>query len=372
MLKLTASILMLLALFHLLSDHEMAQQLPNGTLAKGHIEPVANGSLYVGVLDRTLAPGEAVTLNGPPGFLLAENGTIKLQGKLQDLPWPPSVQQGTAVFLQGNVAYQVSNDTTAPVRYRFLGLGAHGAVADATYEMLPIPWGPGAGKAYDVQIDRSSFPGGTATAWHYHTGPAFGVLDSGTWENRQVDGGTLLIPTPGYYVQPANKLHQLAQVGSGGTVLIIQFSPPGQPLTGGGEGRGAKTPVSMQQATSIAAYARSTAIAAVTTVGTRAPSQNASGAAASPTSEVVAQQPSGILHASVSPVPSVLPSLGSTAVKGAGTPTVTLPGMLTPPTNNAPASNLPVITSDKAPMVLVTALFVAAVAAGAILFVRRR
>lgn len=224
--------------------------LPTGTLARGEIDPVPGGDLYVGVLDEIIPPGSWTTVGGPPAFLL--NGDEKLS--VEGAPGVGELEAGKATFLQGGKQFRLNNPGETPARFRFVGLGAKGEVVGAHYEMEPVPWGPGSGKSYYVTLDRSRFPGNSATPWHYHTGPAFGILDDGAaWENRQVDGSTRRIPTPGYYTQPAMEVHQLAQVGTGGYALIFQFAPTGQPLTGGGPARNDATPTVLAQATAIPA-----------------------------------------------------------------------------------------------------------------------
>ena len=222
--------------------------MPMGTLARGDISPVPTGDLYVGVLDGTLAVGGVTDVGGPPAFLLNGDEALGLEG----VAGIGEVKPGAAAFLQRGKQYRLTNRGEKPARFRFVGLGTKGEVKGAHYDMEPMPWGPGAGKSYYVTLDRSYFSPNSATPWHYHTGPAFGILDDGTWENRQTTGDTRLIPTPGYYIQPASAVHQLAQVGKGGYALIFQFAPNGQGLTGGGAGRGEKTPTIFTKATSIA------------------------------------------------------------------------------------------------------------------------
>jgi hypothetical protein len=243
---------MLLAAWLALATGAGAQQgesLPSGTIAQGQIDSVPTGDLVVGVLKGTIAPGQSTVIDGPPGFLL--NGDVPIE--VREIEGGKRLARGEALFLPGGVAYTVANRGDRAAQIRFFGLGGAGEVGGASYETTPIPWGPGAGKAYYVTLTRGFFPGGSATPWHYHTGPAFGILDEGgAWENRQQDGSTLRIPTPGYYLQPAGEHHQLAQAGSGGNALIFQFAPPGQGLTGGSEPRGAATPTSLALATPIA------------------------------------------------------------------------------------------------------------------------
>jgi hypothetical protein len=227
---------------------QQGESLPSGTIAQGQIDSVPTGDLVVGVLNGTVAAGESTVIEGPPGFLL--NGDVPIE--VREIEGGKQLARGEALFLPGGMAYTVANRGNGPAQIRFFGLGGAGEVEGASYETTPIPWGPGAGKAYYVTLTRSFFPGGSATPWHYHTGPAFGILDEGgAWENRQQDGSTLRIPTPGYYLQPALEHHQLAQVGSGGNALIFQFAPPGQGLTGGSDPRGAATPTSLALATPI-------------------------------------------------------------------------------------------------------------------------
>ncbi len=231
-----------------LHAYQSIQDLPTGTLARGTIDPVPSGNLYVGVVDETLPVGGWTTVGGPPGFLLAGDETLKLEG----VPGVTDLKRGTAAFLPRNEGYRLTNLSTKPARFRFVGLGAEGEVKGAHYETEPMPWGPGSDKSYYVTLDRGRFPGNSSTPWHFHTGPAFGILDDGdAWENRQVDGTTRSIPAPGYYIQPAEKDHQLSQVGRGGYALIFQFAPTGQSLTGGGPARGDKTPTVLTQATAI-------------------------------------------------------------------------------------------------------------------------
>lgn len=228
--------------------YQSIQDLPTGTLARGNIDPVPSGNLSVGVLDETLPVGGWTQVGGPPGFLLAGDETLKIEG----VPGASELKRGTATFLPRGGGYRLTNMGAKPARFRFVGLGAAGEVKGAHYEMEPMPWGPGSGKTYYVTLDRSRFPANSSTPWHFHTGPAFGILDDGeAWENRQVDGTTRFIQTPGYYIQPAEKDHQLSQVGKGGYALIFQFAPTGQSLTGGGPARGDKTPTVLTQATAI-------------------------------------------------------------------------------------------------------------------------
>nr|MDQ2806031.1 hypothetical protein [Chloroflexota bacterium] len=223
---------------------------PTGQIAQGHVEPVPTGELVVGVRDVTLAAGAGTEVGGPFGFLVDEDGLLDVAGLSQ----ATRLKLGQSVFLPAG-SYHVSNPSPIPVRFRFIGTGSRGAVTGTAYEMEPLPWGPGAGLAYDVSLNREPFSGGSATGWHLHTGPAFGVLDGGTWENRQAAGPVRRIPTPGYYIQPAGPIHQLAQVGSGGMALIVQFWPPGQNKSPGGAGIAAGTPTVLTVATPIAAPA---------------------------------------------------------------------------------------------------------------------
>lgn len=220
---------------------------PTGTIAGGHIEPVPLGQLYVGVVDNTLQPGASADLGGPPAFVVSDSSEFGLSG----LADHSKLIAGGSLFLPGGAPYHITNMGSKPARFRFIGLGAKGEVKGALYEMEPLPWGPGEGRAYDVTLDRGPFGANSSTPWHIHTGPAFGVLDGGTWENRQLTGDIRRIPTPGYYVQPAGKSHQLAQVGTGGYALIVQFFPPHQPKTTGGPERGAATPTTLTEATVI-------------------------------------------------------------------------------------------------------------------------
>lgn len=220
---------------------------PTGTIAGGHIEPVPLGQLYVGVVDNTLQPRASADLGGPPAFVVSDSSEFGISG----LANHSKLIAGGSLFLPGGALYQITNTGDKPARFRFIGLGAKGEVKGALYEMEPLAWGPGEGRAYDVTIDRGPFGANSSTPWHIHTGPAFGVLDGGTWENRQLTGDIRRIPTPGYYVQPAGKSHQLAQVGTGGYALIVQFFPPHQPKTTGGPERGAVTPTALTEATVI-------------------------------------------------------------------------------------------------------------------------
>lgn len=302
--------------------------LTTGTLASGRIEPVPRGALIVGVINTELAPEASFEIAGPPGFLVAEGSALALSG----LPGKDRVERGASLFLPGGTAYKVRNDTSAPARFRFIGLGERGELQGAHYEMEPLPWGPGAGAAYDVSIDRGAFSANSATPWHYHTGPAFGVLEGGTWENRQVDGDTRRIPTPGYYIQPADLVHQLAQVGGGGVALIVQFSPPGKPKTGGGPARAENTPIALRVATPIPArlpLERETPLSAPPTTG--APLEQA----ASPTSqEANIPSPEAAATPGATETPAVPQNPSSST-----TPTITSPvGEASPTALVAPAS----------------------------------
>ncbi len=264
----------------------IAADPPTGQIAQGHVDAVPTGDLIVGVRDETLAAGGGTDVGGPFGFLVDEDGLLDVGG----LPQAKRLKLGQAVFLPVGT-YHISNPSPSTVRFRFIGTGSHDAVRGAAYEMEPLPWGPGAGAAYDVSLNREPFSGGSATGWHLHTGPAFGVLDGGTWENRQAAGATRRIPTPGYYIQPAGPVHQLAQVGSGGTALIVQFWPPGQNKSPGGAGIAAGTPTVLTVATAIATPAVTqppavsrqtltpTAIALATPTGSDTPATRSSAAA---------------------------------------------------------------------------------------------
>jgi|GEM_PF-5775463 len=227
-----------------------AQDPPTGTLAEGRIDPVPGGNLHVGVLDTTLAPRASIEVGGPPAFIVNEEHEIEVDGLPQG---SKKLSAGAAAFLPGGKMYKVINGGSGPARFRFVGMGGkQGEVKDARYDMEPMLWGPCEGKACGVSLSRSFFSGGGATPWHYHNGPAFGILDAGdAWENRQADGDTRRIPAPGYYIQQPLKVHQLAQVGAGGYALIFQFAPPGQPLTGGGAALAPGTPTVLALATAI-------------------------------------------------------------------------------------------------------------------------
>lgn len=225
------------------------QDPPTGTIADGRIDPVPQGNLYVGVLDATLAPGASIDAGGPPAFIINEQHEIEVGGLAEG---SKRLAPGAAAFLSAGKTYKVANRGSEPARFRFVGMGKRGEVKGAHYEMRPMTWGPCEGKACGVSLSRSFFSGGGATPWHYHNGPAFGILDAGeAWENRQAEGDTLRIPAPGYYVQQPLKVHQLAQVGTGGYALIFQFAPQGQPLTGGGAAIGSGTPTALSFATAI-------------------------------------------------------------------------------------------------------------------------
>jgi hypothetical protein len=226
-----------------------AQDLPTGTIAEGRIDPVPGGNLHVGVLDATLAPRASTEVGGPPAFIVNEEHEIEVDGLPQG---SKKLGAGAAAFLPGGKTYRVINGGSETTRFRFVGMGQQGEVKGAHYEMEPMFWGPCEGKACGVSLSRSFFSGGGATPWHYHNGPAFGILDAGdVWENRQADGDTRRIPAPGYYVQQPLKVHQLAQVGAGGYALIFQFAPPGQPLTGGGAALAPGTPTVLTLATAL-------------------------------------------------------------------------------------------------------------------------
>ena len=222
---------------------------PTGTIADGRIDPVPQGNLYVGVLDATLAPGASTDVGGPPAFIINEQHEIEVGGIAEG---SERLAPGAAAFLPAGKTYRVANQGSGPARFRFVGMGKQGEVKDARYEMEPMAWGPCEVKACGVSLSRSFFSGGGATPWHYHNGPAFGILDAGeAWENRQAEGDTLRIPAPGYYIQQPLKVHQLAQVGTGGYALIFQFAPQGQPLTGGGAAIGPRTPTVLSLATTV-------------------------------------------------------------------------------------------------------------------------
>jgi hypothetical protein len=230
--------------------------LPTGELVTGRIDHVPEGTLVVSVNSIAVSGmGGEAHFNGPSGFLITLSGEAEVTGG-------PLIRGRGAIFLQGGKDYNIRTTVDWPANFLFIGLGRvseiddakPSAIADTLYETKPLPWGPGQGKVYDVSINRERFSTGGATPWHYHTGPAFGILDGGDWENRQATGITERIQMPGYYLQPAGPIHQLAQVGDGGIAYIIQFYPPGQPKTGGGVGVAAATPtVVVEVATPIAA-----------------------------------------------------------------------------------------------------------------------
>ncbi len=225
------------------------QNPTTGTIADGRVDPPPPGNLYVGVLDATLAPGASADVGGPPAFIISEQHEIEIGGIAEG---SKRLAPGAAAFLSAGKTYKVANRGGEPARFRFVGMGKQGEVKGAHYEMEPLRWGPCEGKPCGVSLSRSFFSGGGATPWHYHNGPAFGILDAGgAWENRQAEGATLRISTPGYYVQQPLKVHQLAQVGTGGYALIFQFAPQGQPLTGGGAAVGPGTPTMLSLATAI-------------------------------------------------------------------------------------------------------------------------
>lgn len=218
--------------------------LPTGELVRGRVEPVPEGALVATINNIVVSGmGGEAHFSGPPGFLITMSGEAAVTGG-------PLIRGRGAIFLQGGISYSIRTTVDWPAEFLFIGLGRvdeiddakPSNVADTLYETRPLPWGPGQGKAYDVSINREKFSGGGATPWHNHTGPAFGILDGGDWENRQATGSTERIQTPGYYLQPAGPVHQLAQVGEGGYTYIVQFFPPGQPKTGGGPGVAAGTP----------------------------------------------------------------------------------------------------------------------------------
>ncbi len=256
--KLAALLLIALvsALLVILPANALTDTSPTGELVTGRIDPVPNGAMVVSI--NTIAVsgmGGETHFNGPPGFLVTLSGEAAVTGG-------PMIRGRGATFLQGGIDYNIRTTVDLPASFLFIGLGRVGeiddakpdTIADTLYETEPLPWGPGQGKVYDVSINRERFSAGGATPWHYHTGPAFGILDGGDWENRQATGITERIQMPGYYLQPAGPIHQLAQIGDGGIAYIIQFYPPGQPKTGGGAGVAAATPtVLVEIATPIAA-----------------------------------------------------------------------------------------------------------------------
>lgn len=218
------------------SARAQTSAVTTGELVTGRIEPVPEGALVVSVKPISVnGQGGEAQLSGPPGFLVALSGDASISGG-------QIVRGKGASFLPTGSTYTLKTSADSPATFLFIGLGKSGDVEDPLYETKPLPWGPGQGKAYDVSINREKFSGGGATPWHYHTGPAFGILEGGDWENRQATGITERIQMPGYYLQPAGPIHQLAQIGDGGYTYIVQFYPPGQSKTGGGPGVGASTP----------------------------------------------------------------------------------------------------------------------------------
>lgn len=210
--------------------------LPTGDLVTGRIDPVPEGDLVVSVARLSVdGMGGEVQLNGPPGFLIDLFGDARVEGG-------PLTRGRGATFLPGGTTYTIQTIADYPAYFLFIGLGSSGDLENALYETKPISWGPEQGKIYDVSLSREKFAAGAATSWQYNTGPAFGILEGGDWENRQASGITERIQTPGYYLQPSNSTHQLAQVGSGGYVFLVQLYPHGQPAIVEGTGVAESTP----------------------------------------------------------------------------------------------------------------------------------
>ena len=349
---------------------------PTGQIAQGHVEPVPTGELVVGVRDETLAAGAGTEVGGPFGFLVDEDGLLDVAG----LPQPTRLKLGQSVFLPAG-SYHVSNPSPIPVRFRFIGTGSRGAVAGAAYEMEPLPWGPGAGLAYDVSLNREPFGPNSATPWHLHTGPAFGVLDGGTWENRQAAGPVRRIPTPGYYIQLSGPVHQLAQVGSGGTALIVQFWPPGQNKSPGGAGLAAGTPTVLTVATAIASPAATQSPAAAPTPPPSSAAPATVPPAGTPTGNeavgtrvpaaTVAEVPAGTSTALPTPAPTAAVAATGTAVPLTPVPTAPLTAATSTPVPPTPTP-APTRGSDGSSVAVWVAVIVAVLAGTGILGARRR
>ena len=299
----------------------------SGQLARGHIEPVPPGDLYVSVYEMLLQPGQTGRVAGVAAFLVTMSNTVTIE----DGGTPKLLPEGEAVFTAGTPAIVVSNKSDAPAMYRVIGMGGQTALPGARFVSEPLPWGPAS--AYDVTLDRGEFGAGGATPWHYHTGPAFGVLEGGTWENRQADGPVTRIPAPGYYLQPHDRVHQLAQVGTGGYAHIVQFFPPGQPQTGGGPGLpDGQAPGPIQVATAVPPQLQTPAPIVPTLPATTPPTLL-------PT--LSAPTLPATLPPTIPSAPSAAPTLAlATATPVASAPTVPASSTPTtlPPTPSAPSS----------------------------------
>jgi hypothetical protein len=207
--------------------------LPIGELAKGSIQPVPEGDLVISVAEGGInGMGGQTRVGGLPGFLMSmgEGPGFNVQGSNKY-----HLDRWGAIFLPGNLVYTLDTGGDWGDNFRFIGFGKgikndfpHGTV----FYSEPVPWGPGADMVYDVTLRREAFPAGSMTPWYRHSGPVFGLFESGSWENRQANGVTIRTPAPGYYVQSAGGINQIAQVdANGGYELLVEFSPPGEPAT---------------------------------------------------------------------------------------------------------------------------------------------
>jgi quercetin dioxygenase-like cupin family protein len=98
----------------------------------------------------------------------------------------------------------------------------------------------------DVAIDMLGLQPGAEIGWHYHPGPAFVVVKSGTLTEEDEDRCQTVYPAGTAFSEEAGRIHRVLNQGSEvteffGVLLLPADSPPAVPVpepTGTCDGRG--------------------------------------------------------------------------------------------------------------------------------------
>jgi quercetin dioxygenase-like cupin family protein len=85
----------------------------------------------------------------------------------------------------------------------------------------------------DLQVNQVTIQPGGTLGWHYHQGPSFVIVKSGTATFYEGDDPTCtphVIPTGGTLFEPANMVHIVRNEGDAPLVnVVVQLLPTGAP-----------------------------------------------------------------------------------------------------------------------------------------------
>ena len=232
------------------------ESIGRGAATVKELVSIEAGKTDLQVSKITFAPGGYVSWHHHPGpslvFILS--GTVTLQqadGSTADYP------AGSAFFEPKGPVHRADNKGTVDAVVVVTRAVAGGPpaetpptvfVPDPTTKLAAQPTTQGftsesigrapghlkeplqiaAGKT-DLRVGRTTLAPGGYASWHYHNGPALGIVEKGTATFTLADGTTHDYPAGSAFFEPKGAVHRADNKGTVAAVLLIAFAIAGGP-----------------------------------------------------------------------------------------------------------------------------------------------